>query len=90
MAKPWMQHGRMHCAAGGQALELLLSAEGGFVRDILLDELAKGLDASWRLSLDSAVASARSGLLALLGVRRHKTALPYPTPCYPTLPYHSD
>jgi len=55
--------------AGGQALELLLSAEGGFVRDILLDELAKGADATWRLALDSAVASARGGLLALLGAR---------------------
>ena len=55
--------------AGGQALELLLSTEGSFVRDILLDELAKGADASWRLALDSAVSSARSSLLALLGVR---------------------
>lgn len=39
------------------------------MRDILLDELAKGADASWRLALDSAVSSARSSLLALLGVR---------------------
>ncbi len=39
------------------------------MRDILLDELAKGADAAWRLALDSAVASARGGLLALLGAR---------------------
>ena len=39
------------------------------MRDMLLDELAKGADASWRLALDSAVSSARGSLLTLLGVR---------------------
>ncbi|KAG1672433.1 hypothetical protein FOA52_013219 [Chlamydomonas sp. UWO 241] len=34
-------------------LQLLLSTDGTFVRDIVLDEVAKGVDAAWRLSFDS-------------------------------------
>ncbi|KAK9810297.1 hypothetical protein WJX72_008275 [[Myrmecia] bisecta] len=52
---------------GGQALGLLLSPDGEFVREIMVDELAKGLDASWRLGLDNAVATTRNQLLSLLG-----------------------
>ena len=54
--------------AGGQALGLLLSPEGEYVRGIVTNELAKGIDASWRLALDSAVDTLRSQLLAVLGV----------------------
>lgn len=58
-----------HWAAGGQALGLLLSPEGEYVRGIVMNELAKGIDASWRLALDSAVDSLRSQLLVVFGVR---------------------
>jgi hypothetical protein len=54
--------------AGG-ALELLLSPEVSFVRDILLEELAKGIDAGWRLAVDELVGQTRAGVLEALGVR---------------------
>ena len=56
--------------AGGRALELLLGAESGYVREILAEELAKGLDAYWRLSADDALDAARARLVAVLGVSR--------------------
>lgn len=37
------------------ALGLILSDNGGFVRGILVDELAKGADALWRVSIDNVV-----------------------------------
>ena len=55
-------------SAGARALELLLGAESGYVRDILAEELAKGLDAYWRLSADDALDAARVRLVAVLGV----------------------
>lgn len=54
--------------SGGQALQLLLSREGEFVFNILVDELAKGLDAGWRLVADAVVADARARALAAFGV----------------------
>ena len=54
--------------AGGQALALLLSKEGEFVYSILIEELAKGLDAGWRLATDAAIANARQRALTALGV----------------------
>ena len=39
------------------------------MRDILTEELAKGLDAYWRLSADDALDAVRAGLVAALGVR---------------------
>ena len=59
--------------AGARALELLLGAEGGYVRDILAEELAKGLDAYWRLSADDALDAARARLVTVLGVS-HRAA----------------
>ncbi|CAG9466453.1 unnamed protein product [Pedinophyceae sp. YPF-701] len=44
-------------SASGDALLLLLSDEGRYVRDILVEELAKGVDAAWRVVIDSAVDS---------------------------------
>lgn len=35
-------------------MEFLLGSEGGYVREIVVDELAKGLDAAWRLAADDA------------------------------------
>ena len=61
------------CLAGEQALTLLLSPEGEFVREILLDELAKGLDAYWRLAADESSVGLRQRVLALLGVRAHSS-----------------
>ena len=55
--------------AGDQALALLLSPEGTFVREILLEELAKGLDAAWRLAADQQSVALRQRLQGLLGVR---------------------
>ncbi len=54
---------------GAQALELLLGSESAYVRDIVTEELAKGLDAYWRLSADDALDAVRANLLTLLGVR---------------------
>ncbi|KAK9810801.1 hypothetical protein WJX73_008900 [Symbiochloris irregularis] len=55
--------------SGGQALELLLSKDGEFVYGILVDELAKGLDAAWRLAADSFIADARTRALSVLGMQ---------------------
>ena len=57
------------CCAGGQALALLLSPEGTFVRDILLDELAKGLDAAWRIAADQGSTTVQRTLTDIMGVR---------------------
>jgi aarF domain-containing kinase len=42
----------------GDALALILSPQGEFVRGIVVEELAKGADAAWRVAIDSAVFSA--------------------------------
>ena len=47
----------------GDALALLLSPEGEFVRGIVTEELAKGIDAGWRLAADAALGSVRQQLL---------------------------
>lgn len=49
-------------------LELLLGEQGNFVRGILVDELAKGVDAAWRISADSAVQDLRSRLTSFMQV----------------------
>ena len=48
----------------GDALALLLSPDGAFIRNIMVEELAKGIDSAVRLAADEAVASARQGLAA--------------------------
>jgi hypothetical protein len=53
---------------GARALELLLGTDSGYVRDIVTEELAKGLDAYWRLTTDDALDAVRANLLALLRV----------------------
>ena len=58
----------MCVAAGVRALELLLGAESGYLREILTEELAKGLDAFWRISADDALDAARASLVSTLGV----------------------
>ncbi len=45
-----------------------MGPEGEYVREIIIDELAKGIDAGWRSSLDSFKGSARHRLLNLFGV----------------------
>jgi aarF domain-containing kinase len=42
----------------GDALALILSEDGQFVRNIVVDELAKGADALWRVAIDSVIFSA--------------------------------
>lgn len=64
-----MQH------AGSGPLELLLGPEGEYVREIIIDELAKGIDAAVRISLNSTLKSTRVRLLRFAGV-----GLQYP-PC---------
>jgi hypothetical protein len=49
-------------AAAGGPLALVLSPEGAHIREILEDELAKGLDAAWRIQLDQTLDSAASRL----------------------------
>ncbi|EFJ41125.1 hypothetical protein VOLCADRAFT_107815 [Volvox carteri f. nagariensis] len=58
---------------GGGALLLLLSRDGEFVRGILLDEVAKGIDGAWRIAADATVATVRQGVAGL------------PTPALPLL-----
>ncbi|KAL3153782.1 hypothetical protein ABBQ32_013367 [Trebouxia sp. C0010 RCD-2024] len=61
----WVQVGndQVRAATGGSALELLLGPDGEYIREIIVDELAKGIDAGWRSSLDSFIGSTRSRLL---------------------------
>lgn len=47
---------------------MLLGSEVAFVRSMLLEEMAKGIDGAWRLALDQALASTRASLLDILGV----------------------
>ncbi|GMH40522.1 hypothetical protein BSKO_08426 [Bryopsis sp. KO-2023] len=44
----------------GKPLQFLLKDEGEFVREILTDEVAKGMDAAWRLGLDNLISHTRS------------------------------
>ena len=53
---------------GSGPLELLLGAEGEYVREIIIDELAKGIDAAVRLNLNNLLTSTRSRLLRFAGV----------------------
>ncbi|PRW57519.1 putative aarF domain-containing kinase chloroplastic [Chlorella sorokiniana] len=48
----------------GDALALLLSPEGEFVRGVVTEELAKGIDAAARLAADTAVGELRQQLLS--------------------------
>ena len=52
-------------AASAGALSLLLSEEGTYLRGIMLDELAKGVDAAARVQLDAGAQSVRSALAAV-------------------------
>ena len=52
-------------APKGDALALLLSPRGVFVRGIVIEELAKGADAAWRLATDAFVDGARVELSAV-------------------------
>ncbi|KAI7842632.1 hypothetical protein COHA_003736 [Chlorella ohadii] len=63
----------------GDALALLLSPEGEFVRGIVTEELAKGIDAAARLAADSALSDARDqeqveGITRLAEVLQESTA----------------
>lgn len=49
-------------------MELLLGPDGEYIREIIIDELAKGIDAGWRSSIDGFVGSTRSRLLRAFGV----------------------
>lgn len=51
------------------ALALLLSPEGSFIREIVVEELSKGLDAAWRVGADRAVGIATDSLSSLLQMR---------------------
>ncbi|MEW5308317.1 MAG: hypothetical protein WDW38_000286 [Sanguina aurantia] len=53
-------------SSGGAALQLLLGEEGDFVREIVVEELAKGLDAAWRLAADALVDDAKLRLKQVL------------------------
>lgn len=55
-------------AAAGGPLALVLSPEGRHIRGILEDELAKGLDAAWRLNLDTTLDAASERLQGALSL----------------------
>lgn len=48
------------------------------MRDIVTEELAKGLDAYWRLSADDALDAVRANLVTLLGVGPLFPLSPFP------------
>ena len=56
------------CFVAEKPLELLLGKEGSFVRNLLAEELAKGVDAAWRMSTDSAVQDFRARLASFVQV----------------------
>ena len=73
---------------GAKALELLLGTDSGVVREIITEELAKGLDAYWRLSADDALDAARARLVSVLGVCAASTTfLPGTTVLFLKAPY---
>lgn len=63
----WAPAGAAHAQQAepprGDALALLLSPEGDFVRGIVTEELAKGIDAAWRVAADAAVGQAQQQVL---------------------------
>lgn len=44
-------------------LQFLLKDEGRFVREILLEEIAKGIDAAWRLTVDDVIQNTKNNLM---------------------------
>ena len=72
---------------GSGPLELLLGAEGEYVREIIIDELAKGIDAAVRLNLNNLLTSTRSRLLRFAGVSPNCPAVTVLTHCI-CLPVH--
>ena len=65
---PWgVDPGDSQVTAAGGALGLLLSPDAAFVREILVDELAKGLDSGARVAADGARDAAAAAGRALLG-----------------------
>ncbi|KIY97206.1 putative aarF domain-containing protein kinase [Monoraphidium neglectum] len=56
--------GQAEGKGSGGPLALLLSRDGSYVREILEDEVAKGVDAAWRLAGDALVSSASTRFAA--------------------------
>mmetsp|Transcript_17319 Transcript_17319/g.30923 ORF Transcript_17319/g.30923 Transcript_17319/m.30923 type:complete len:842 (-) Transcript_17319:136-2661(-) len=50
------------------AISLILSEDGDFIRDIILEEISRGLDSAIRIQLDESVRVAKSTVLTVLGV----------------------
>jgi hypothetical protein len=67
-------------APRGDALALLLSPQGEFVRGIVVEELAKGADAAWRLAADGALEGTRGQVLAALAWEPGAAAAGLPPP----------
>lgn len=65
---PCLRESDSECFVGGKPIELLLGSEGGFVRSLVTDELAKGIDAAWRLATDNALQDVRLRLSSVLQV----------------------
>lgn len=59
--------GAQRAAASAGALTLLLSEEGDYLRGIMLDELAKGVDAAARVQLDEGTRAVRTALAGFSG-----------------------
>ena len=56
-------------------MDFLLGEEGQVVRDLVTDELAKGIDAGWRLATDNVLQDARVRLTSILQVFQKWTQL---------------
>lgn len=58
--------GKDEATISGRPLQFLLTDDGEFVREILTDEVAKGIDAGWRLGLDDLIGQTRNAIVAYL------------------------
>jgi len=61
----------------GDALALLLSPKANFIRNIVINELGKGTDAAWRVSVDSVVMSAYNELYSTMVSSGDPQSLPF-------------
>lgn len=61
----------------GDALALLLSPKANFIRDIVINELGKGTDAAWRVSVDSIVMGAYNELYSTMVSSGDPQSLPF-------------
>ena len=83
VSTPWLHH--VVPSFGGHEVHVVNSQTATFpccrqVRDLLLEELAKGIDSAWRLAVNDVLAASRKRLKETLAVRSHCIAAVPSTP----------